>query len=566
MAKEKYTLYEVEDISSIRELMEKAKNAAGDKLAFRYKSGAKVVDVTYNEFYETTQALGTALADKGYADKHVACIGENSYSWLTCYLTVLQGEGVFVPIDKELPDTDIANIANNSDSVFMFCSGKYEERLRTMHNDGKLPNIQYFVCFDREEDDGIFLSFNKFIDSGRELYKSGSDIFTSLKRDEYKMALLVYTSGTTGLAKGVMLSEHNLVSSVKYGLQISTIYTTSLSVLPYHHTYEAVPGILVALHKRCTICINDNLGAVLRNLTLFKPDYIYLVPAFAEVFYKKIWENAEKNGKADTLRKGIRISRILMKLGIDKRRKLFDSVHSAFGGNLREIVCGGAPIRPEIGEFFNDIGITLLNGYGITECSPLVSVNPIMFNDPSTVGVPLKCIEVKIDSPDEEGNGEIMVKGDIVMMGYYKDPERTAECLSEDGWFRTGDYGTLTKWGQLVITGRKKNLIVLKNGKNVYPEEIENYIAGIPYVKEVVVYSIKDEDGHETGLCAEVFLNKEYLEEKGITNVEETLKADIKEKCDVLPAYKQISKVVIRDVEFEKTTTNKIKRHSIKKD
>jgi long-chain acyl-CoA synthetase len=189
-----------------------------------------------------------------------------------------------------------------------------------------------------------------------------------------------------------------------------------------------------------------------------------------------------------------------------------------------------------------------------------------MFNDPNAGGIPLKCVEVKIDQPDEEGNGEIMVKGDIVMMGYYKMPEQTAEALSEDGWFRTGDYGTITKYGQLVITGRKKNLIVLTNGKNVYPEEIENYIAGIPYVKEVVVYSIKDEEGHETGLCAEVFLNKDYLEEKGITDVAATIKADIKEKCAELPTYKQISKVVVRDVEFEKTTTNKIKRHAIKKD
>ncbi|MBQ9976594.1 MAG: AMP-binding protein [Clostridia bacterium] len=565
MAKEKYTLYEVEDISSIRELLEKAKNAAGDKLAFRYRVGANdVADVTYNEFYERTQALGTALASRGLTSTHIACIGENSYDWLTCYLTVLQSEGVFVPVDKELPDSDIKNILINSDSTVMFCSGKYEARLRAMADE--LPDIKYFISFTLKEDDGKFLSFEKLIEEGRELYKNGSDIFTSQKRDEYALALLVYTSGTTGLAKGVMLSEHNLVSSVKYGLQISTIYTTSLSVLPYHHTYEAVPGILVALHKRCTICINDNLSAVLKNLTVFKPDYIYLVPAFAEVFYKRIWENAEKSGKADTLRKGIKISRVLMKLGIDMRRKIFATVHEAFGGNLREIVCGGAPIRPEIGQFFNDIGITLLNGYGITECSPLVSVNPIMFNDPNTVGIPLKCIEVKIDNPDEEGNGEIMVKGDIVMMGYYKMPEQTAEALSEDGWFRTGDYGTLTEHGQLVITGRKKNLIVLTNGKNVYPEEIENYIAGIPYVKEVVVYSIKDEEGHETGLCAEVFLNKDYIEEKGITDVATTVKADIKAACAELPTYKQIAKVVVRDVEFEKTTTNKIKRHAIKKD
>jgi len=565
MAKEYFKLYEVENIDSIKELMQKSKDAAGDKLAFRYRVGANdVADVTYKEFYDRTQALGTALAERGLTNTHIACIGENSYDWLTCYLTVLQSDSVFVPIDKELPDADILNVVTNSDSTVMFCSGKYEERLRAMAD--KLPNIKYFISFSLKEDDGEFLSFTKLIEEGKKLYEAGSDAFTKLQRDEYALALLVYTSGTTGIAKGVMLSEHNLVSLVKYGLQVATIHTCCLSVLPYHHTYEAVAGILVALHKRCTICINDNLSAVLKNLTIFKPDYIYLVPAFAEVFYKRIWENAEKSGKAGKLRFGIKLSRILMKLGIDIRRKLFKDVHEAFGGNLREIVCGGAPIRAEIGTFFNDIGVTLLNGYGITECSPLVSVNHPDFNDPATVGNHLKCIEVKIDNPDEEGNGEIMVKGDIVMLGYYKMPEQTAECLSEDGWFRTGDYGTMTKYGQLVITGRKKNLIVLTNGKNVYPEEIENYIAAIPYVKEVVVYSIKDAEGHETGLCAEVFLNKDYLEEKGITNPEETVKKDIKARCEALPTYKQISKVVVREVEFEKTTTNKIKRHAIKKD
>lgn len=562
MTKEKYTLYEVEDFNSIRELMEKSKNAAGEKIAFRYKNGAKIVDVTYNEFYETTQALGAAIASKGFTKTHIACIGENSYKWLCSYLTVLQSDSVFVPVDKELPDKDIYNVLTNSDSTVVFCSGKYEERLRAMED--KLEKVTTYICFDRDEDDGKYLSFNRLLAEGFEIYKSGNSVFSAQKKNEYDMALLVYTSGTTGNSKGVMLSEHNLVSSIKYGLQISTIYDVSLSVLPYHHTYEAVPGILVALHKRCTICINDNLGSVLKNLALFKPEYVYLVPAFVEIFYKRIWENAEKTGKASSLRKGIRISRILMKLGIDKRRKIFKSVHDAFGGNLKEIVCGGAPIRSEIGRFFNDIGITLLNGYGITECSPLVSVNPIMFNDPSTVGVPLKCIDVKIDNPDDEGNGEIMVKGDIVMMGYYKDPEQTKECLSSDGWFRTGDYGTITKYGQLVITGRKKNLIVLRNGKNVYPEEIENYISSVPYVKEVVVYSIKDEDGHETGLCAEIFPDKKYLEENGIELSEEKAKGDIKEKCVQLPTYKQISKVVIRDKEFEKTTTNKIKRYSVK--
>lgn len=294
-------------------------------------------------------------------------------------------------------------------------------------------------------------------------------------------------------------------------------------------------------------------------MQLYKPDYIYLVPAFAEIFYKKIWSNAKESGKDKALGVMIKVSNALMKVGIDLRRTFFKSVHQAFGGNLIKIVCGGAPIRPEIGQFFNDIGIDLINGYGITECSPLVSANRDRFNDCSTVGVVLPCCDIKFENVTPEGNGEICVKGDIVMMGYYKKPELTKEVLV-DGWFKTGDYGRFNDRNQLIINGRKKNLIVLENGKNVFPEEIENYIMGIPYVQEVVVSGIKNNIGSETGLCAEVFLSDEKLKELNIADANVELKKDISEACKDLPVYKHIGKIVIRDTEFEKTTTNKIKR------
>lgn len=343
------------------------------------------------------------------------------------------------------------------------------------------------------------------------------------------------------------------------GLQVAEIGTKCLSVLPYHHTYEAVAGILVALHKHSCICINDSLKNVLKNLQLFKPDYIYLVPAFTEVFYKNIWNNAEKTGKDKTLKKIIPISNHLRTIGIDLRKKFFQSIHEAFGGNLREIICGGAPIRPEVGKFFNDIGITLLNGYGITECSPLVSVNRMKFNDSTTVGVILPCCEVKLENINDEGDGEICVKGDIVMKGYYKEQEKTDKVL-KDGWFNTEDYGSVNEKGQLIINGRKKNLIVLDNGKNVYPEEIENYILSIPYVKEVIVKSKKNKNGQEVSLTAEVFLDQEKIQEMELDNIKETLKKDIAQSCQELPTFKKVTDIEIRDTEFEKTTTNKIKR------
>ena len=553
-----YELHEVKPIESIKHLMQKATEEAGSQIAFMFKDGKKDVEVTYNEFQEDTIALGTALAEIDMHDKHIACIGDNSYKWLTVYLSVLKSAGVFVPIDKELPIEDIINILKSSNSEILFYAEKYEKYTEQILRE--VPKIKFLIGFSRKEESNNVLSYDKFIENGRKSFKNGNKKYADIvPTDLDKLKLLVYTSGTTGMAKGVMLSERNLISSAYYGLQIAEIKTKCLSVLPYHHTYEAVSGILIALHKHNTICINDSLKNVLRNLQLYKPDYIYIVPAFAELFYKKIIANAQETKKYGILKVMIVISNALRKIGIDLRSKLFKSVHNAFGGNLKEIVCGGAPLRAEIGDFFNSIGIDLYNGYGITECSPLVSVNRPKLNDPRTVGIILPCCEVKIVNPDEDGNGEVHVKGKIVMLGYYNNEEKTKEVLSDDGWFNTGDYGNVNAKGQLSITGRKKNLIVLNNGKNVFPEEIESYISKIQYVQEVVVRGIK-EDGREVGLLAEVFLNQETIASLGIENVEETLKKDVAEVTKDLAIYKKISEIKIRDTEFNKTTTNKIKR------
>ncbi len=555
-----YALNKVTKVNSIREMLELAVKEAGEKNAFEYRDenqNNKIVKVTYKEFNNDTEELGTALASIGMADKHIAMIGENSYKWLTVYLTVLKSTGVFVPIDRELPCKDIINVLKHSDSEVLFYSEKYEKWINEIKEN--VPNIKFFIGLNRKEHDGNILSYEIFKENGKNVLNQGSKIYTDLKDDENKLKLLVYTSGTTGQPKGVMLTEHNLISVVYYGLQVADIGEKCLSVLPYHHTYEAVAGILVELHHHSCICINDSLKNVLKNLQLFKPDFIYVVPAFTEVFYKNIWNTAQKSGKDKALKKLIPISNGLRAAGIDLRQKLFKSIHDAFGGNLKEIICGGAPIRPEIGKFFNDIGITLLNGYGITECSPLVSVNRVKFNDSYTVGVVLPCCEIKLENVNSDGDGEICVKGDIVMQGYYKDAKKTARVL-KNGWFNTEDYGSINKKGQLVINGRKKNLIVLDNGKNIYPEEIENYILSIPYVQEVVVKAKKNKNGQEVSLLAEVFLNEEKVNEMKAENIKEILKKDIFEACKELPAYKRITEIEIRKTEFEKTTTNKIKR------
>ena len=561
MSDKNYEYNKAVKINTIKELMDLAEKEDGSKIAFEYrneKDKSKIETVTYKEFQYDTYYLGTALTQLGLNKEHIAVIGENSYKWLTVYLTVLKSDGVLVPIDRELPEKDIINILKSSDSEVLFYSEKYEKYIEDFKKE--LPNIKYFIGFDKEENFENVLSYQKIMKLGREKYEAGDQSYTNIEhKDTNILKLLVYTSGTTGDPKGVMLTEHNLVSCVYYGLQVAEIKTKCLSVLPYHHTYEAVAGILVALHKHATICINDSLKNVLKNLQLYKPDYIYLVPAFTEVFYKNIWGTAKKEGKEAGLKFLIKLSNALRKIGIDLRGKLFKSIHSAFGGNLKEIVCGGAPIRPEIGKFFNDIGVMLLNGYGITECSPLVSVNRPKFNDSSTVGVILPCCEVKIENPNDEGDGEIWVKGDIVMMGYYKDKEKTEKVL-KNGWFNTEDYGKVNEKEQLVINGRKKNVIVLTNGKNVYPEEIENYILRIPYVQETIVKSVKNDIKQEVALCAEVYLNSDKVKELEIDDVEEQLKKDIFKATKELPSYKHIQKIEIRKTEFNKTTTNKIKR------
>ncbi len=563
MKKRKINYNEVTKIRTIKELLQIAVKEDGDNLAFEYKSQKnkkEIIKITYKEFQNDTNYLGTALATIKKLNSHIAVIGPNSYEWLTVYLTTLKSNGVIVPIDSQLTCKEIINVLKSSDSEVLFLAEKFVQYIDKFKDE--LPNIKYYICFEQEDDNENCLSYKKFKQIGKAEYEKGNKEYESIEHsdeDINKLKMLVYTSGTTGDPKGVMLTEHNLVSCAVNGLIVSKVYTKCLSVLPYHHTYEAVAGILVALHKHATICINDSLKNVLKNLQLYKPDYIYLVPAFAEVFYNNIWNNAKKSGKEKSLKFLIKVSNLLRKIGIDKRKKFFKSIHEAFGGKLIKIVVGGAPLRAELEKFFDSIGITLVNGYGITECSPLVSANMDDFNDGSTVGVVLPCCEIKFENVTPDGDGEICVKGDTVMMGYYKDPERTAKVL-KDGWFNTEDFGRFNKKGQLVINGRKKNVIVLKNGKNIYPEELENYVISIPYVAEAIVKAVKNDDGQEVALCAEVFPNKDKVKELNIENLEETLKQDILKEMKDLPSYKHIKKVEIRQKEFVKTTTNKIKR------
>ena len=548
MAKKKKELEPIKPFSSIREMLMMAVNEDGEKIAYKFKNpDGTVREVTYIEFHQTVEALGASLTEMGLGSSHIAIVSENRYDWIVAYLTVLQSAGVFVPIDRQLTTKEKLHLLTDSESEAVFFSKQYLTWF--VENKASMPNIKAFICFDIDKDTDGIISYKRLIAEGAKLDKTAYD---SLKSNENELKMLVYTSGTTGIAKGVMLSEHNLVSGVYYGLQVSRIYDTALSILPYHHTYESVCDILVNIHSHATLCINSVMRELVSDMQLYHPTNIYIVPAIAEFIYFLIMKNLKERGKLKTFKKGVKISKAALRLGIDIRPKLFAELHNLFGGKLRKIVCGGAPIRPEMGEFFNDIGIPMTGGYGITECSPLVSVNDESSNDFNTAGHRLACLQWRIDEPNVEGIGEIAVKGDVVMLGYYKMPDKTAEAI-RDGWFFTGDYGYITPDDQICITGRKKNIIVLSNGKNIYPEEIENLIMNIDCISEVVVRGLKNSKGDEHALEAEVYLNEEKNESE--------VKALISEALAELPNYKKITKVVIRKEPFPKTTSNKIIRN-----
>ncbi len=544
---------------SIKHMLSMTVDGYGDRIAYKYRTREGVNEVTFRQFQKDTFYLGCALSSMDLISGHIACSGENSYKWITVFVTALQGDGVFCPIDKDLPDGDLANIINHGDDDIIFCDKKREDAFMRIRD--QLPKVKYFICFDRENDEGEFLSYDRLIEKGKRLYEEGNTSFCDIETaDRHALKMLIYTSGTTGLAKGVMLSEHNILSLIHWGVQLTTLREVGLSVLPYHHCYESITGVLVAIHLKCTLCINDSLKRVVKNMALYQPSYMYVVPALLEVVYRRMMASIEEKGKTKTVKTGIKLSRFLRAIGIDKRRRIFSELHQALGGKLEKIICGGAPLRAEIVQFFDDIGILVTNGYGITECSPLVSVNTDFINDPKTVGFPMGCVDVRIDEPNEDGEGEICVKGDIVMLGYYKNEEATKAAFTADGYFCTGDYGKLTQKGQIMITGRKKNIIILGNGKNIYPEELEEYIASIPYVLENIVYADRDESGVEDRLAVQCAVDAAMLEKEGKEALEAKLKHDVFVVLEKLPTYKQVTKVIIREAPFVKTTTNKIRR------
>lgn len=559
-------LYPVRQISTIKEMLEQSCEIYADKNAFlrKLKKGDDYTGVTYAQFKKDIWAYGTALNAIGLKDgKRIAVIGENRYEWVLSYMAAVNGDTMFVPIDRELASEDIKNLLKIAKVSAIAYSPKIAAKLEGVKEE--IPQIECMISMDAT-DEKADKTVAGLIEEGNKLIAEGNTSFDDVKIDPNEAKIMLFTSGTTAMSKGVLLCHRNICANLMSMCSMVDIKPsdTFLSILPPHHTYESTCGTLAPLFRGSTIAFNDGLKYIPNNLKESKATVLLGVPAVFELLYKRIWAAARQNGIEGKLKTGLKLSNALRKIGIDKRRTIFKAVHDNFGGQLRLFVSGAAAIDPVVAKGFRDLGILFIQGYGITECSPIVTLNrDINFKD-NAAGLPLSCLEVKIDNPNEEGIGEIICKGDNVMLGYYENDEETNKVM-KDGWFYTGDLGFIDKDGFIIISGRKKNIIIDKNGKNVYPEELETFLNKNDYILESMVYAHEEGDVFE--IRAQVYPNYPEIElklGKNVTDeqIQELMEAAVKEVNERNPVWKYIRKVVVRKEEFTKTTTKKIKRYA----
>lgn len=536
-------LYEVTAYTNLRQLMEDRAVKLPDKPVFSYMDyrKEKKYNISSSQFLNEMQQYGTWLFAQGYRKTKIAILGENSYQWLLSFLSVIGGNNIAVPLDKELSPKAIMELLTDSESRVLIYSDAYIDVIQEIQ---KEMNID-------------FINMNSIpgiLNQGMEMITEGNRDYIDHEVDEDNVSIIVYTSGTTGKSKGVMLSHKNIAIDCSSAAKNCDFSGDSLLLLPLHHTYGMVAGVFLTIIYGGTVYINLSLRYLKEDLKLSKSRVLFLVPLLVETLYKNIWKEAEDSGKAEGLRAMIEKNRAEGITDPLIKRKMFAPVLEALGGKTELVISGGALLNPKYIEGFRDFGIELLNGYGISECSPIIAVNRDVFHKDGSIGYVVDACEVRIDQPDENGEGEICARGDIVMQGYYKREDLTKEAIV-DGWFHTGDIGHLDEDHFLYITGRKKNLIILNNGENVSPEELENELQNILLIKEVIVYA---EDGM---ICAEVFQDQDYIERYDISDPQKQIRSEVADRNRSLPIYKQIKKVIFRDSAFDKTTTKKIIRH-----
>ncbi len=545
----KKPLYETHEITDLRDMIRKSSEMYAERSAFLVKKNGKYEPITYMQYMADINALGTKLVNMGLKGEKIAVIGEASYAWAVTYLAVVCGVGVIVPLDKELPKEEIDNLINIANVKMIIHSPK----VKTIDKDTK---VDYKVCMGEELD--------ALIEDGKRLLKEGNRDFLDAVIDPEEMQILLFTSGTTGMAKGVMHNHRTICTNLMSMVTMFKLYPEDifLSVLPIHHTYECTCGFLCPIYKGCTIAHCEGLKYIVQNLKETKATMVLGVPLMFEKMWRTINKTIDKNGMRKKVNLGMKIAKVAGAVGIDVRRKLFKQIHDNFGGNIRTFISGAAAIDPKVAEGFRSIGIQLLQGYGLTECAPIGALNRDVYSKDAAAGLPLPGVEIKIDNPNEEGIGEVLIKGGNVMMGYYEAPELTAEAIV-DGWYHTGDLGYLDKDSFLHLTGRMKNVIITKNGKNVFPEEIETYLGRSRFVEDSLVQS--KEKGDDILIYAQIMPNYAEVEaELGTDYTEEQLialmRAEVEAANELTQGYKRVTKFSIRVRPFEKTTTHKIQR------
>ena len=561
-------LYEVREFHNFRKLLEQSEALYGNSPAFKVKNQiGQIYDISYTRFKADVEALGTALLDLGLDGCKVAVAGANSYKWCTSYLAVGSGVGVVVPTDKELPFDDILSILTVSEAKAIIFDKRFGEKLLE-HRD-RLPKGLILISMEQQKDEDGILSYDLLLNNGYHLIGTGYSAYLDKDVEGNKLTVLLFTSGTTGMSKAVMLSADNICSDVRSIMGFVKIYPGEriLSLLPIHHTYECTVTFLCCIYGGVTICFCDGLRYITKNLEEYSPNILIVVPLILERFYKRIIKAIEKEkGGAAKIALGSAITRVAGAAKIDVSNLFFGKIKKAFGGSIRVIISGAAGIDSEVIKNMNRFGIRTFQGYGLTECSPIIICNSDKDNKFDSIGKPIPNVEAKIDNPDENGVGEICVKGPMVMLGYYKDPEATRATFDPDGWFHTGDLGSVDKDGHYYIQGRCKSVIVTQNGKNVYPEELESLLLRKSAVKECIVTGAEDERGN-TIVFARIFPDLTAIGaahgNRAITDKEisKAVSDAVKAINAQVVSYKAIRRFEIVDKEFEKTTTSKIKRN-----
>lgn len=568
----KERIYKHEKITSLKDMINKTRKKFGYRPAFKFKSknDGTIRTIKYTEFLDDVDALGTQFIKLELKNKRIAVISENRYEWGVAYLATVCGTGTVVPLDRALPEKEIRNLIERSEVEAIVYSEKYEDIMqKLMKEDNEKCKIKHYISMDKEEKDGEVLSQRELIKEGRKLLQNDDKRFVNAEINPDIMQIMLFTSGTTSTSKAVSLSHKNICANLMDIASVIEITEedTFLSFLPLHHTFECTVGFLYPIYKGASIAYCDGIRHIQENLKEYKVSVMISVPILFENMYKKVIKGIENQGKLEDVKKGIRISNFLLKFHIDIKKKIFKDIHKKFGGKLRLFVSGAAAIDKDVEKGFNDLGISTYAGYGLTEASPVVATENDKYRKYGSVGRVLPSAKVMIDDKDENGIGEILVKAPFIMLGYYDNENATREAIV-DGWYHTGDLGYLDRRGYLFITGRKKSVIVLKNGKNVFPEEIETLIGKLEGIKESIVYGVPSKnDENDLTLCAKIVYDKEII--KNILNTDEEQKVReyitnyIRLINKTMPAYKCISvnNVIITEEELIKTTTLKVKRH-----